>query len=94
MAQIIPSDFAQFQRSGWHVPETETLNTLRARLPPDYTVFHGVHWTREGFRTTAFGELDFVIVNRAGHALMVEPIWPETLATMMCLAFLPHGKYT
>jgi len=52
MAQIIPSDYAQFQRSGWHVPEIETLNTLWARLPADYTVFHGVHWTREGFGRT------------------------------------------
>jgi hypothetical protein len=72
MAQIIPSDYAQFQRSGWHVPEIETLNTLRARLPADYTVFHGVHWTRESFGTTTFGELDIVIVNSAGRALVIE----------------------
>jgi hypothetical protein len=72
MAQIIPSDYAQFQRSGWHVPEIETLNTLRARLPADYTVFHGVHWTRESFGKTTFGELDLVIVNAAGRALVIE----------------------
>lgn len=72
MAQLIPSDLTHVQRSGWHVPELETLNTLRARLPVDYTVYHGVHWTREGVGTTAFGELDFVIVNRAGRTLLVE----------------------
>jgi hypothetical protein len=72
MAHLIPSDITHYQRSGWHVPELETLNTLRARLSADYTVFHGVHWAREGFGTAAFGELDFVIANRAGRALIVE----------------------
>jgi len=72
MAHLIPSDVTHYQRSGWHVPELETLNTLRARLAADYTVFHGVHWAREGFGTAAFGELDFVIVNAAGRGLIVE----------------------
>jgi len=72
MAHLIPSDITHYQRSGWHVPELETLNALRARLSADYTVFHGVHWTREGFGTAAFGELDFVIVNAAGRGLIVE----------------------
>ena len=72
MAHLIPSDITHYQRSGWHVPELETLNALRARLSADYTVFHGVHWTREGFGAAAVGELDFVIVNAAGRGLIVE----------------------
>ncbi len=72
MAQIVPSDIAPYERSGWHTPELETLNTLRARLPAAYTVYHGVHWAREGAQATAFGELDFVVVNAVGRVLVVE----------------------
>jgi len=32
----------------------------------------GVHWTREWPSKTVFGELDFVVVNRAGKALLIE----------------------
>lgn len=52
--------------------EIETLRLLQARLPDSYTVFHGVHWTREWPSETVFGELDFVVVNRAGKALIIE----------------------
>ena len=72
MAQILPSDYGQLQRAGWHVPEMETLNTLRASLPNDYTVFHGVHWSKETSAATSFGEIDFVIVNPGGRVLVIE----------------------
>lgn len=38
----------------------------------DYTVYHGVHWTRlhEGF--SVFGEADFVIVSPSGRVMIVE----------------------
>ena len=48
------------------------MRLLQARLPDSYTVFHGVHWTREWPGETVFGELDFVVVNRAGKALLIE----------------------
>jgi UvrD-like helicase C-terminal domain len=41
-------------------------------LPSAYTVFHGVHWSREYKSDIKFGELDFVIVNQGGKALVVE----------------------
>ena len=47
MAHLVPSDLSPAARCGWFVPERETLNHLRARLSAEYTVFHGVHWTRE-----------------------------------------------
>jgi hypothetical protein len=72
MAHLIPSDITHYQRSGWDVPELETLNALRARLSADYTVYHGVHWTRESAATTAFGEVDFVVVNQSGRVLVIE----------------------
>jgi hypothetical protein len=72
MAHLIPSDLAPMARCGWLVPELETLNHLRAKLPAEYTVFHSVHWTREERRGTAFGECHVVVVNQAGRVLVIE----------------------
>jgi hypothetical protein len=58
--------------SGAHEPEIETLATLRNALPDDYTVFHGVHWTRQYKGRALYGEIDFVVINNAGRVLCIE----------------------
>src|SRR5262245_8794992 len=45
---------------------------LQSRLPDDYAIFHGVHWTREYWTDTAYGEIDFAVVNRSGQVLIIE----------------------
>jgi hypothetical protein len=72
VAYIVPSDLSRLALSGAHPPELETLFALKAELPNDYTVFHGVHWTREYKGWTHFGEIDFVVLNRSGDLLFVE----------------------
>ena len=72
MAYIIPSDISRLALSGAHRPEIETLDLLKTALPNDYTVFHGVHWTREYRGWTHFGEIDFVVLNRSGDLLFIE----------------------
>jgi hypothetical protein len=72
LAYIIPSDITRLALSGAHSPELETLSTLKNQLPPDYTVFHGVHWTREYQGWTVYGEIDFVVLNRSGDVLFIE----------------------
>lgn len=72
MARIVPSDLTRLALSGAHEPELETLATVRDTLPDDYTVFHGVHWTRQYKRRTLHGEIDFVVINNAGSVLCVE----------------------
>ncbi|NEX19888.1 ATP-binding domain-containing protein [Thiorhodococcus mannitoliphagus] len=72
MARIVPSDLTQLALSGAHEPEVETLALLRDRLPEAYTVFHGVHWTRQYKGHTLYGEIDFVVVNQAGQVLCIE----------------------
>jgi hypothetical protein len=69
MAYIVPSDIPRLALSGAHEPEIETLGFLKKSLPNDYTVFHGVHWTREYHGWTHFGEIDFVVLNRSGDLL-------------------------
>ncbi len=72
MARIVPSDLTRLALAGAHEPEIQTLAHLRDALSDDYTVFHGVHWTRQYKGRTLFGEIDFVVLNRAGRALCIE----------------------
>ncbi len=72
MAHIIPSDITRAALAGARAPELETLQSLRDRLPNDYTVFHGVHWSREYKSWSHFGEIDFVVINHAGDVLFIE----------------------
>lgn len=72
MAYIVPQDISQLALSGAFEPELETLAWLKKELSADYTVFHGVHWSRSYRGHTVFGEIDFVIVNRSGAVLVIE----------------------
>lgn len=66
MAQIIPSDLTRAALAGAKKPELETLRILKDALPNAYTVFHGIHWTREYEAWTHFGEIDFIVLGPAG----------------------------
>ena len=72
MARIVPDDWQHLEAVGAAARERETLALLEKGLPDDYTVYHGLHWTRlhEGF--SVFGEADFVIVSPAGRVMIVE----------------------
>jgi hypothetical protein len=50
----------------------ETLAQLAAALPDGYTVYHAVHWTNVERGWSVFGEIDFVVANRAGDIVLVE----------------------
>ncbi len=52
--------------------EIETLATLAAALPDEYTVFHGVHWTNVERGYSAYGEIDFIVVAPDGRLLLIE----------------------
>jgi len=72
MAQIFPSDIEAARMGGESPEELETLIALRDGLSDDYLVYHSVHWSAVRPRYTDFGEIDFVIVNNAGHVLVIE----------------------
>ncbi len=72
MAYIVPSDLSRLSLSGAHSDELKTLQMLKAELPNDFTIFHGVHWSREYEAWTHFGEIDFVVLNRSGEVLFIE----------------------
>ena len=72
MARIIPSDISPLALAGAHSRELETLALLKDQLGPDYAVFHSVHWSFSQGQATRFGEIDFILVNRAGNVLCIE----------------------
>jgi hypothetical protein len=72
MAHLVPSDITHLALAGGGHPELDTLHQFKAGLPDDYTVFHGVHWSREYAAAVVFGELDFVVVNRSSRVLVIE----------------------
>ena len=72
MARIIPSDISPLALAGTHSRELKTLALLKEQLGPDYAVFHSVHWSFSQGQGTRFGEIDFILVNRAGAVLCIE----------------------
>src|SRR5580698_9955819 len=73
MARIVPDDWKSLAATGAAARERETLALFEETLPADYTVYHGVHWTRQnqgGF--SVFGEADYVIVSPSGRVMIVE----------------------
>lgn len=72
MAHLIPADMSKLELAESENPEHQTLATLNAGLSDEYSVFHSVHWSRSYHSYSIFGEIDFVIVNRAGDVLLVE----------------------
>ena len=72
MAQIFPPDIEAARADGESPDELETLIALRDGLPDDFVVYHGVHWSAVRPKYTDFGEIDFVVVNKAGDVLVIE----------------------
>jgi len=72
MAYIVPSDIKKLEFRAGNSHELETLAYLQKYLSNDYTVFHGVHWSREYQSWTHFGEIDFVILSKNGKVLFIE----------------------
>ena len=72
MARVVPTGWREIQASGAALRELETLGILADGLPDDYTVFHGVHWTRIERRRALIGEIDFAVMAPSGHVLLIE----------------------
>ncbi len=72
MARLYPDDWKNLAATGAAERERETLALLETALPDDYTVYHGVHWTRMGEPLSVFGEADFVVVSPSGRVMLIE----------------------
>lgn len=72
MAHILPDGWRELAATGAAQREIETLARLAEALPDDYTVYHAVHWTNLERGYSVFGEIDFIVMNRAGQLLLIE----------------------
>jgi hypothetical protein len=72
MAKLVPTHWQAVKAFGAFQREIETLDLLARELPDEYTVFHGVHWTRVEHGASIFGEIDFAIVAPGGRILLIE----------------------
>ncbi|MEW5789203.1 MAG: ATP-binding domain-containing protein [Pseudomonadota bacterium] len=72
MAKVVPDGWRECGVTGAARREIETLEHLSRGLTDDYTVYHGVHWSNLERGHALHGEIDFVVVNRAGALLLIE----------------------
>ena len=72
MAKVIPEGWREMSAVGAAQRELETLAVLAGGLPDDYTVYHGVHWTKIQQGYALVGEIDFAIVSPSGKLLLIE----------------------
>ena len=72
MAKVISEGWREMTALGAAQRELETLAVLADGLPEDYTVYHGVPWTRIQHGFALVGEIDFAIVSPAGKLLLIE----------------------
>lgn len=74
MAQVFPDDLvlSNSRTDGGLHREIEVLRTLEQALPQDYCLFHGVEWHRVDKDGSHHGEIDIVVMNRAGNLLLLE----------------------
>lgn len=74
--RVFPSDYElslDAQSPSALMREIDTLRTLANGLSDGYCVFHSVHWTRAiDPKSRTLGEIDFIVMNRAGELLLIE----------------------
>ncbi len=71
MAVLHPHNWQQLQHLPEHRGEWRTLQCLQ-RLPDDYVVIHGAHWTKLQRHYLISRELDFCVVTPAGGLIVIE----------------------
>lgn len=72
MAKILPHGWREVAAAGAAQREIETLARLHDALPDEYTVYHGVHWTRLEGTHAVIDDIDFVVVSPRGAVLIIE----------------------
>ncbi len=72
MAKVVPEGWRELAAIGAVLREIETLTVLAEGLSDDYTIYHGLHWTRIHQGCALVGEIDFAIVTSSGRLLLIE----------------------
>lgn len=65
-AKVYPSDTSELSLDGAQARERDVLLTLQAQLPDNYTVYHGIHWSRIEHGLTVTGRIQFLVLGPSG----------------------------
>ncbi|HEX4918678.1 MAG TPA: ATP-binding domain-containing protein [Limnobacter sp.] len=66
MARVYPSEFGSLSLDGVAARERDLLLVLQQQLPADYTVYHGLHWSRLEHGLTVLGRIQFLVLCPSG----------------------------
>lgn len=72
MARLLPDLSVSPQHSGGYWREIDVLQRLQQSMPDGYEIFHSVDWHSLHAGHDCHGEIDLVVMNRAGALLLVE----------------------
>lgn len=72
MAKLLPDFSSEISKTSGFRKELEVLKWLQRTLPDGYTVFHGVDWHSLYAGRDTHGEIDLIVMNRAGDLLLIE----------------------
>ncbi|WP_199052015.1 AAA family ATPase [Aquitalea sp. ASV15] len=72
MATLLPDLLGNTRNSIGYRREMDVLELLQKTLPDGYTIFHNVEWHSLYEERDCHGEIDLIIMNRAGDLLLVE----------------------
>jgi hypothetical protein len=72
MARTHPEGWQRLPAEGARGRERATLEWLAAALPRDWTIYHGLHWTRAEGEQLVFGDIAFAVMGPTGRVLLIE----------------------
>ena len=72
MAMISPSALPSLRHDGGLYRELDVLARLKASLPDEYEIFHGVNWHSVHEGQDRHGEIDIVVLGPSGNLLLME----------------------
>ncbi|WP_334120339.1 ATP-binding domain-containing protein [Limnobacter sp.] len=65
-ATVYPSDTSELALDGAQARERDVLLQLQAQLPENYTIYHGIHWSRIEHGLTVTGRIQFLVLGPSG----------------------------
>ncbi|MEQ9107033.1 MAG: ATP-binding domain-containing protein [Limnobacter sp.] len=65
-ATVYPSDTSELALDGAQARERDVLLQLQAQLPDNYTIYHGIHWSRIEHGLTVTGRIQFLVLGPSG----------------------------
>jgi hypothetical protein len=65
-ARVYPTDTSELALDGVHARERDVLLQLQSDLPEQFTIYHGVHWSRIEHGLTVTGRIQYLVLGPSG----------------------------